>query len=73
VIGAANVGSASARSFASAAQAADHPVAAALFSVAGVSSVFMVSDFVTVTKAPDIAWAELAPRVEAAIRAVLSD
>jgi hypothetical protein len=72
VIGAAHVALPSARSFGSPAQAADHPLAAALFSVAGVSSVFMVSDFVTVTKLPDASWAELVPRLEAAIRTVLT-
>lgn len=37
------------------------------FAVAGVTSVFMVDDFVTVLKSPDVGWAELKPRVRAAI------
>lgn len=37
----------------------------------GVASVFMVADFVTVTKDPAADWAELAPRVQAALREVL--
>ena len=73
VIGAAHIASAAARSFGSPAQAAGDPLAAALFSVAGVSSVFMVSDFVTVTKLPDVSWADLVPRLEAAMRSVLPD
>lgn len=37
----------------------------------GVRSVFMVADFVTVTKDPAADWRELAPRVQAALRDVL--
>jgi len=36
-----------------------------------VASVFVVADFVTVTKDAGAAWAELAPRVQAALREVL--
>jgi len=36
-----------------------------------VSGVFMVADFVTVTKAPGASWTDLAPRVQDAIRAAL--
>lgn len=59
------------RTFASAEAAADDPLAARLFAVPGVASVFVVADFVTVTKDADAAWAELAPRVQAALRDVL--
>jgi hypothetical protein len=51
------------RSFYGAAQAASDPVAAALFRLDGVASVFMVDDFVTVTKSADADWAELIPAV----------
>jgi hypothetical protein len=51
--------------------AAGNPVAARLLAEAGVRSVFIVADFVTVTKHADAAWAELAPRVQAALREVL--
>ena len=51
------------RSFTSAADASGHALGAALFALGGVASLFMVNDFVTVTKAPDAAWPELAPRV----------
>lgn len=57
--------------FDSAESAADNPVAARLLAEPGVRSVFMVADFVTVTKEPDAAWADLAPRVQAALRQVL--
>lgn len=39
------------------------PLGDALMGVAGVASVFMTSDFVTVTKAPDGAWVEIVPEV----------
>ena len=55
------------RSFASAADAAGHRLGAAIFALGGVQSLFMVNDFVTVTKAPEAAWAELAPRVIATL------
>jgi hypothetical protein len=55
------------KSFYGAAQAAGDPVAAALFALDGVSSLFMVDDFITVTKAADADWSELVPAVTAAI------
>ena len=61
----------SGRTFASPAVAAGDPVAARLLAEPGVRSLFVVADFVTVTKEPDAAWAELAPRVRAALREVL--
>lgn len=39
------------------------PLAAALFGLGGVLNVFLVSNFVTVTKAPEVSWDELAARV----------
>ena len=51
--------------------AAGHPAAERLFREAGVRSVFIVADFVTVTKDPGATWDELAPRVQAALREVL--
>lgn len=51
------------KSFYSAAQAASEPVAAALFGLDGVQSLFMVDDFITVTKAPEVDWELLAPQV----------
>ena len=60
------------RSFYTAEQAAADPVAAALFELDGVASIFMVEDFVTVTKQPDADWSDLIPRVTDTIERVLS-
>ena len=59
------------RTFDSPAAAAGDPIAERLFAVPGVASVFVVADFVTVTKDAGAAWTELAPRVQAALRDVL--
>jgi hypothetical protein len=60
------------RSFYNAEQAAADPVAGALFELAGVASIFMVEDFVTVTKQPDADWSELIPDVTDVMERVLS-
>ncbi|MGD8278300.1 MAG: NifU N-terminal domain-containing protein [Gemmatimonadota bacterium] len=62
----------SSKSFFNASQAASDPIASALFEVPGVASVFMVEDFVTVTKAPSADWALLVPAVIATLEGVLS-
>jgi NFU1 iron-sulfur cluster scaffold homolog, mitochondrial len=46
----------------------DDPVARALMALDGIRSVFMVDDFITVTKTPAATWEELVPRVEEAIQ-----
>jgi hypothetical protein len=51
------------RSFYSAAQAATDPLAAALFELDGVASLFMADDFITVTKVASMDWSTLTPRV----------
>ena len=55
-------------SFASRAEADAHPLAAAIFALGGVYNVFMVQDFVTVNKLPDVDWtgliAQLQPMLE---------
>jgi len=56
------------RSYGSREEAAGDPLALALFELEGVASVFMVEDFVTVTKEPSADWDDLIPRVEDAIR-----
>lgn len=43
----------------------------ALMRIDGVANVFMVEDFVTVTRRPDVDWQVLIPRVEEAIRSAL--
>jgi hypothetical protein len=49
-------------------QAALSPLARRLFQVPGVASVFLLKDFVTVTRSEDVPWESLAPAVEAALR-----
>ena len=39
----------------------DDPIASPLLALAGVSSVFMSADFVTISKQPDAFWDEIAP------------
>ncbi|MGH7507074.1 MAG: NifU N-terminal domain-containing protein [Longimicrobiales bacterium] len=51
------------KSFYSADQAVGEPVAAALFSIDGVAGLFMVADFITVTKVANAAWDRLVPEV----------
>lgn len=51
-------------------QAAEaNPLARAIFTVDGVASVFILNDFVTVTKKPEADWLQLAPRIAEAIQA----
>jgi hypothetical protein len=59
------------QTFDTAQAAAGHPLAERLLAEAGVESVFIVADFVTVTKRPDADWKELAARVKALLREVL--
>jgi hypothetical protein len=62
----------SSRSFHTAEQAAADPLAAALIGLDGVASVFMVEDFVTITKHPDADWSSVIPIVTDAMERVLS-
>ncbi|NQV05708.1 NifU N-terminal domain-containing protein [bacterium] len=48
------------KSFA-AVQEVDDPVAAPLLQIAGVTSVFMSADFVTLSKTPDSSWQTIVP------------
>jgi len=57
------------QTFRSADDAAAHPLAAQLFAIAGVVQVFLLNDFVSVTRDPAAAWDEIATAAEAAIRA----
>lgn len=61
----------SSRSFFNADQAAADPVASALFELDGVASIFMVEDFVTVTKQPAADWSDLVPQVTSTLERVL--
>ena len=59
-------------SYANPAAAQDNPLAQALFALDGVYNVFMVQDFVTVNKRPDVAWEPLADQVQALIEHYLA-
>jgi len=52
--------------FASAAEAASNPFAAAVFEAAGVASIFGVNDFVTVTRQAGADWDPIIAAVQAA-------
>jgi NFU1 iron-sulfur cluster scaffold homolog, mitochondrial len=56
------------RSYYEADEAREDPVARALMRLTGIRSVFMVDDFITVTKTPAASWDDLVPQVQEAIR-----
>jgi len=58
-------------SFQEAPDAAVSPLAARLFAIEGVVSVFFAANFVTVTKRPDAEWTQLAQPIVDAIKQVL--
>jgi hypothetical protein len=60
----------SGKTFDSPVSAVDEPIASRLLAEPGVASVFMVADFVTVTKDSAADWRELAPRIVAALGSV---
>lgn len=51
-------------SFRQAEQAADHPLAARLFAIEGVSSLMLLGDFITICKTPQADWKSLTARVK---------
>src|SRR4051812_41535209 len=51
--------------------AAGEPIAARLLAEPGVRSVFIVADFVTVTRDPSADWSELVPRITRVLRDLL--
>jgi hypothetical protein len=55
------------RTYYSAADATGHPVASRLFQIDGVANLFMVDDFITVTKTASADWSDLVPRITAVI------
>lgn len=59
----------SSRTYGSAQEAAGDPLASRLFAVPGVKTVFVLNDFVTVTKETGASWAEVSPAAEEALRA----
>jgi hypothetical protein len=46
-------------SFFNAAAATDHPLAKRLFEIAGVSSLLLLGDFITINKSPSGAWDDI--------------
>lgn len=50
--------------------AAGNPIAASVFKVEGVSAVFLLNDFVTVTKVPTARWSDMQAEVLGAIEGV---
>jgi hypothetical protein len=56
------------RTFSSPEEAVLSPLARALLGVQGVRSVFMLRDFVTVTRVPDAVWDPIVEGVERALR-----
>lgn len=50
-------------------QSADiNPAAKALFALPGVSSLFFLNDFITVSKKPDASWDAIVPQAEKILR-----
>jgi hypothetical protein len=59
------------RSYFGVAEAGDDALGRRLFEVEGVRALFMVDNFITVTKVDDARWDDLVEPIEAAIREVL--
>ncbi|MDA0691637.1 MAG: NifU N-terminal domain-containing protein [Nitrospinae bacterium] len=57
------------KTYKNAGEAADCPVAKALFAIDGVEQVFLMTDFVTVNKKADAKWSGMEAAVLAAIKA----
>ena len=56
------------RTFRSAAEAADVPYAAQLLQIPGVVQVFVLNDFITVTRDPSADWNAILPQAEEIIK-----
>jgi hypothetical protein len=67
VLGSGTLGSAG-RTYFSAADAEDDSLAKRLFEIQGVRALFMVDNFITVTRSEDAAWDEIVEGVVCAIR-----
>ena len=57
------------KTYANAGEAEESPVAKALFGLEGVASVFLMADFITVTKKPEVSWDTLQSAAVEAIKA----
>lgn len=73
VVGRPVVDGAASAHFDAAPPSAVSPLAARLFAIEGVTGVFLASNFVTVTKRPDLEWTDLAQPVVDAIKGSLED
>lgn len=57
-----------AEAFYSAESAQEHPLAAKLFAIPGVTGVMFLSDFCSVNKEPDAEWETLCPQIETVLQ-----
>jgi len=62
----------SSESYFDAEQAEGHALAGALFGITGVVSLLIADDFVTVTKSDVADWDDLVPKIQDAIKEILS-
>lgn len=58
----------SSKTYQSAEEAQESPLASAIFAVPGVTMVFLLNNFITVGKDPSASWQDVVPQVEEAIR-----
>ena len=56
------------KTYANAQAAEDSPVAKALFAIDGVSQVFLMADFISVTKKTEVSWSNLEASILEAIK-----
>ena len=47
-----------------------HPIASRLFAINGVCGIFLLGDFITISKTPEGRWAEITPKVKKILTAV---
>lgn len=57
------------KTFPDASAAEELPIAKALFAIDGVTSVFLMADFITVTKKPEVSWEGIQSAAVSAIQA----
>jgi hypothetical protein len=60
-------------SFGAAEEAADHPLGSRLFALSGVANVFILPQFLTVTKQPAADWNVLLPQLESTLESYLDE
>ena len=56
-------------SFFNASAAKDHPLAKRLFEIAGVSTLLLLGDFITINKSPDAGWDDIRKQARAVLSA----